>query len=80
MGDARKAIELYEQALVIARKIGDRRSEGSDMYNSADELMKLGERTEALNRAWAALVNYEAIESPTAPKVRETLALWEAEG
>ncbi|HEV7403557.1 MAG TPA: hypothetical protein VGO11_11545 [Chthoniobacteraceae bacterium] len=28
LGDARKAIELHEQALVIARELGDRRAEG----------------------------------------------------
>ena len=29
MGDARRAIGYYEQALVIAREIGDRRGEGT---------------------------------------------------
>jgi tetratricopeptide (TPR) repeat protein len=33
LGDARKAIEFYEQALAIAREIGDRRNEGAWLGN-----------------------------------------------
>ena len=33
LGDARKAIEFHEQALVIAREIGDRRGEGTELGN-----------------------------------------------
>ncbi len=33
MGDARKAIDYYEQALSIDREIGDRRGEGADLGN-----------------------------------------------
>jgi hypothetical protein len=29
MGEGRRAIEYYEQALAVAREIGDRRAEGS---------------------------------------------------
>ena len=29
LGDVRRAIENYEQALVISREIGDRRGEGN---------------------------------------------------
>src|SRR5207244_3232974 len=33
LGDARKAIELYEQRLSIAREIGDRRGEALTSWN-----------------------------------------------
>ncbi len=33
LGEPRKAVEYYEQALVIDREIGDRRGEGTDLWN-----------------------------------------------
>ena len=33
LGDARRAIGYYEQALVISREIGDRRGEGNALGN-----------------------------------------------
>ena len=33
LGEVRRAIEYYEQALVISREIGDRRGEGNDLGN-----------------------------------------------
>ncbi len=33
LGEPRKAIEYYEQALKISREIGDRRGEGKDLGN-----------------------------------------------
>ena len=33
LGEPRKAIEYYEQALKISREIGDRRGEGTDLGN-----------------------------------------------
>ena len=75
-GDARKAIEYHEQALVVSREIGDRRGEGNTLWNSADEFWKMGIRPAAIARATAALAIYEAIESPSAAKVRAALAEW----
>ena len=76
MGDARKAIEFHKQALVISREIGDRHGEGSDLWNSALALNKLGEREQAIASAEAALKILEAIEDPDAAKVRAQLAEW----
>ena len=76
LDDPRKAIEFYEQNLEIARAIGDRRGEGNALGNSADELMKLGRRDEALARATEALAIFEAIESPHAATVRTALGRW----
>ncbi len=68
-----KVIEFYEQYLVIAREIGDRRGEGNALWNSAlahDSLR---------NRAEAALKICEAIEDPEAAQVRAQLAAWREE-
>ncbi len=76
LGDARKSIEYHEQALVISREIGDRRGEGNALFNSALAHDKLGNRAEAIARAASALAIYEAIEHPSAAKVRATLVKW----
>jgi tetratricopeptide (TPR) repeat protein len=76
--DARRAIEFYEQALVIARdaKHGDRRGEGNALFNMSLSLDNLGDRVQAIAKAQAALEIYEQIESPYADRVREQLAEW----
>jgi tetratricopeptide (TPR) repeat protein len=48
MGDARKAIEFYEQALVIRRKIGNRRGEGNDLGNLGLAYWNLGDARKAI--------------------------------
>jgi tetratricopeptide (TPR) repeat protein len=80
LGDARQALEFHEQRLAIAREIGNRRGEGNALLNSAVALHTLGNRPEAIARAEAALAIYEAVESPTAAKVRAALAEWRGEG
>lgn len=64
------------QALPIFREIGDRGGEGTDLWNMALALAKLGERKEAITHAEAALKIYETIESPDVEKVRKQLAEW----
>ena len=76
LGDARKAIEFYEQYLAIAREIGDRRGEGNGLWDSALAFDKLGDRAQAIARAEAALRIFEAIEDPRTAKVRAQLAQW----
>ena len=76
LGEPRKAIEFYEQRLVIAREIGDRRGEGSSLFNSAGELKKMGDDGEALTRAQAALEIFIAIESPHAETAQKAIADW----
>ena len=48
LGDARKAIEFYEQALAIAREIGDRRGEGNALGNLGIAYKDLGEVRKAI--------------------------------
>ncbi|MFA6373413.1 MAG: tetratricopeptide repeat protein [Methanothrix sp.] len=52
LGDAKKAFEYYEQALIIAREIGDRRNEGVWLGN-------LGTACAALGAARKAIEYYE---------------------
>jgi tetratricopeptide (TPR) repeat protein len=48
LGDARKAIEFYEQALVIAREIGDRRNEGAWLGSLGLAYFALGDARKAI--------------------------------
>jgi tetratricopeptide (TPR) repeat protein len=48
LGDAHKAIEYYEQALAIAREIGDRRSEGSGLGMLGNAYAALGDARKAI--------------------------------
>jgi len=48
LGDARKAIEFYEQALAISREIGDKRGEGQDLGNLGNAYAALGEARKAI--------------------------------
>ncbi len=48
LGDARKAIEYYEQQLTIAREIGDRRGEGNALGNLGNAYADLGDSRKAI--------------------------------
>jgi len=48
LGETRRAIELYEQALAIAREIGDRRSEATWVGNLGNCYAELGETRRAI--------------------------------
>jgi len=76
LGEPRKAIEFYEQALAIAREIGDRRGEGNRLFNTSLSLRVLGQNEEAVSLARSALAIFEQIESPSAAAVRQKLAEW----
>ena len=76
LGETRRAIEFFEQTLLIHREIGDRRGEGYDLWNMSLALDQLGERGQAIPHAEQALTIYEQIESPNVDKVRTQLAAW----
>ena len=55
LGETRKAIEYYDQALAISREIGDRRGEGADLGNLGNAYAGLGETRKAIeyyDQAW----------------------------
>jgi tetratricopeptide (TPR) repeat protein len=79
LGDAHKALELYEQAMLIRRETGERRGEADAMWNYALVLNLLDDRVRAIARAEAALEIYEATESPAVGEVSARLAKWKAE-
>ncbi len=79
LGEVQRAVEFYEQDLVIAREIGDRFGEGAVLFNMALALNEIGDHTQAFAHARAALEIFEQIESPAAAKVRAQLAKWRSE-
>ncbi|HSE18742.1 MAG TPA: hypothetical protein VLB46_16920 [Pyrinomonadaceae bacterium] len=66
----------WKQKALIDRELGDRRSEGTDLWNMSLALDQLGERREAIRHAEQAITIYEQIEDPYAAKVRAKLATW----
>jgi len=70
LGDARRAIEYYEQALTIARDIGHRQLEGNTLANMGLLARGQGDLARARMLWEQALDIYEAIEDPTAERVR----------
>jgi tetratricopeptide (TPR) repeat protein len=74
LGETRRAIAYYEQALAIFREIGDCGGEGCALFNMSVALDKVGERTQAIARAETALKIFEEIEDPYAAKVQKQLA------
>ncbi len=48
LGDVRRAIGYYEQALAIHREIGDRRGEGNDLGNLGGAYLQLGDARRAI--------------------------------
>ena len=69
-------MQFYEKALLIDRELGDRRSEGTGLWNMSLALDQLGERAQAIQHAEQALTIYEQIEDPRAMQVRAQLAAW----
>ena len=55
------------------------RGEGNALWNAALRLHDAGDVSEALDKGGAALVIYEAIESPHAEMVRRGMEKWRAE-
>jgi len=64
LGQTARAIEYYEQALAIARKIGDRQGEGYDLDNLTEALIDEGRYGEAIRRALESAGIGEEISSP----------------
>lgn len=65
-----QAIDYHEQALAIAREIGDRRGEWNHLANLGVAYEKLGQMEKARNHRQAAFEIYEEIMDPNAERVR----------
>ena len=72
MGDARKAIEFYEQHLVIGREIGDRLGEGNALGNLGSAYANLGDVRKAMEFFEQALL----ITRETGDRRGEANSLW----
>ena len=55
LGQVERAIDSYEQALAIAREIGDRRGEGADLGNLGNAYADLGQVERAIDSYEQAL-------------------------
>ena len=64
LGDAHKAIEFYEQALVIAREIGDRSGESIDLENIGHACLSLEEYQKAKENYQQAIQIADEISFP----------------
>ncbi len=76
LGDYRRAIEHYEQTLMIDHEIGFRQGEGNTLWNMSLALERIGDRKKAIEHAEVALNIYEQIEDPNAAMVRKQLVQW----
>ena len=56
LGEMRKGIARYEQALFITREVGDRRGEGNHLVNLGNAYSHLGETGKAIDRYGQALL------------------------
>lgn len=77
LSEPRKAIEYYEQALDILREIADKRGEGNVLWNMSLAQDQLGDRTQAIDCARAALKIQEDIEDPRREKTKRKLQEWD---
>jgi len=66
LGDVRRAIGFYEQALAIARAIGDMSGEAKNSFNMAILYRQQGDTARALELAQHALRLFRQMESPNA--------------
>jgi len=74
LGEPHKAIDFFEQSLVITHQISDHRGEGITLWNLSQS--KLVERTQAIAYAEAALKIFEKIEDSHTEMVRRQLEVW----
>jgi len=76
LNDYYKAVDFYNQALLLQREVGDLRGEGATLCSYGVALNALGDRTQALAATKKSLDILEAIEDPNVGVVRENLAKW----
>jgi tetratricopeptide (TPR) repeat protein len=75
-GDLPKSLSCQELRLVIARETEDAESEGFALFGIAHNLMALGRRDEAVQRAEQSLGRLESVRSPRVEDVRRAIVKW----
>ncbi len=75
-GELHVAIQFYEQALIIIRELGDRRGEGTLLWNMSLALDQLAERAQAIKYAEQSLLIFDELEAPYTAIIRTQLAAW----
>jgi tetratricopeptide (TPR) repeat protein len=73
LGNYQRAFDYLEQSLIITKIIGDQQSEGNTLGNLGNIYLSLGEDDKAKNYYLAALKIFEAIKSPNAETIRQSL-------
>lgn len=90
LNETRRAIQFFEEALLLDREIGNLRGEGADLGNlglAYADLVRPAVPSNSMNNSWPlraqaihhagqALIIYEQIEAPHAEQVRAQLAAW----
>ena len=74
LGQVRKAIQYYENGLIINEKIGHQYGEGICLNNLGNAYKKLGQKDKAAQYFQQALAIFEEIKSPYAEITRKNLA------
>ena len=74
MGQVIAAVEHYQQALAIAREIGDLRGEGNSLGNLGMTYRNLGQVKKAIECTEKAFAIFKEIKSPNAERAKKELA------
>lgn len=74
-----EALELFDEAIDIAREVQDKHTEADALWQSSKVLYELNLYAIALSRAEEALLLHQAIGLPEATVIVETLARWQQE-
>jgi len=77
LDEVANAIGHYEQRLVIAREIDDRRGEGTALFNMSVALDRQDETARAIPMAEQALRIFQQIQDPNAARVQQQLDEWQ---
>ncbi len=66
VGDSHKALSHYEQALDLARQVGDRHQEANLLWYQGIQLAELGQRDAAISSAQEAIALFNTLGKPQA--------------
>ncbi|SRR6266404_4754516 len=79
-GDIQRALDEYENVLIIAKETKDRQSEALAIFQIGLMLNRAGDLVQAISHAEKALKIFEKIDDSNAALVSEQLAAWRRRG